>query len=797
MQRRRNPENHSTWLVPVFSGAVALFAPTPASAHLPHPYILSLAADPREDTGVWALGVIDGAGARDTAAVFYSADAGAHFAPTPRQPPIAAADYDNVPTLLTTPSGVVLLSTLGEAWIFTGEAWLPWEGPEGRYLGPAAAVGENIAIATSLGVAVSGTGGASWVTASPTLARALAFDTSGGSSLAMLSEDGDLIVVGGDVAVPPTPMPLDAVGWWQGQLFAGGVQGVARLDSGAWTACAELPRSDPSIEAGGQVVRLGGDATTLAAGTGQALYLSEDGCRSWREALPFAEAFQYDGGLGSPTEPALAYTAITLIDDNLIVSGWDGIAAGSRSGDNWLLPRLLAAFTRGATVSPTWPTERRLYATTYGGGSVTSEDGGASWSGSAVGLRGNGLFGRDVADGAKAGLYWAGDTSLSESHGNGASFRSADLPTQVQVDEVHSDEGGAWLLGIGAEGRVLLHKEPEGAWELRSPAEGIPPSTLVTGTIGDESMLLGVRSGSALRSTDGGVTWSAIADDENDANAVAFSHRSGIDRILVGSLSAIYASDDAGETFNRVEGDVPPVATMVEADDGTLFVADDSGLLWRSVDGGSAWDATDGQFVSVQVILPLPSFADDQTLIVVSLTGVYWSADAGENWHTLPTLDRLDDAPREMSCLTATGGECVVEENEAYGSGKALALEPGDTVTVAMRGATVRWVGTGAGTLRVSDGGDYVAEIAEGEFAALGHDGVHDLTFMAQGLLQLDALEAQAAGEPIPLPAEANDPAEEPERCGCSTSRPAGGAAAVAAALLAGGVASVQRRNRR
>ncbi|GDX81090.1 hypothetical protein LBMAG42_29010 [Deltaproteobacteria bacterium] len=770
-----------------------LVATAPAHAHLSHDLVVSLAADSADADRLWALVVVDGSGTRDTAAILVSEDSGAHFSPLVPQPPIADLEWRNLVGLLPGAAGLVLLSAAGDGWIYDGAVWTVWAGPAGEYLGPTDSAGEAFAIATTDGVATSNDLSGPWTWALPERAVALALSTSDGAVLAAIVGSDRAVWLGDGSVTGPAPFDSDAVAWSGGRLFVGGTEGVARWEADAWTTCAVLPQSDPELDEGGHVVRLDGDATRLVALTGQNAYLSTDGCATWTEHRPFADDVRFGDEPGSLADPALAYTSAILGTTGWAVAGWRGVASTQWAGGEWAASRLLGTFTRGITVRNSWREDGRIFATTYGGGLAVGEQRGAAWTGSATGLLGSSLYGRGIATLAGDEIAWLGDLRLDGSSDGGAQFEDAGLDVPI-LDGIISASNALWALGATDDGRVLVHRESGGDWVDRSPLNFEAPTTLVAATLDAEPVVVGVADNgtTAVLSSDDGLTWTNLETGVVGMTSVAVGRNSSVDTLVVASTDGVFVSSDGGASFSSARTMLPWASHLVATDDGTLFLADASGELWASADGGLTWAGTGASFVSVQAIHPLPRFAEDQSLLVAALDGVFWSADAGHSWHTLPVLDRAESGTDDVVCMGATGSECVRTSAPDFGGGGAYAMVDGDQITFTTRGHELRWVGTGEGSLVVYDGAALVGPLAAGETAALDGDRWHDLVLVADGSVVLDALEATLAGEAMPTPDKAAPTPREPE-CACS---PASGAGAngIGLGLVA---AALRRRNAR
>ncbi len=119
-----------------------------------------------------------------------------------------------------------------------------------------------------------------------------------------------------------------------------------------------------------------------------------------------------------------------------------------------------------------------------------------------------------------------------------------------------------------------------------------------------------------LRSTDGGVTWSAV----------------GANTLLAGSTDAAFAHI----LIDRSTVGVPSTTTLLAATNAALF---------RSTDGGETWSFVITGAVSSIVQHPTNAsvmFAGDADGFTRDKRGVYRSADHGATWVQLPALPNID-----------------------------------------------------------------------------------------------------------------------------------------------------------
>ena len=189
----------------------------------------------------------------------------------------------------------------------------------------------------------------------------------------------------------------------------------------------------------------------------------------------------------------------------------------------------------------------------------------------------------DVIVGTETGLYRLGDTAAAELEGR-------------NIVDVAIEPDGWWAI---ADSAVVLHREPEGAWEPTASGEGrrlncvgVTPSGLLLGT--DRAHLLTVRGGTAepvdgFEQAPGRADWYTPWGGPPDVRSIAVRGDTLFVNVHVGG---ILRSDDGGATWSPTIDIHSDVHEVVAAEDGTLFAATAYGLAISRDDGGS-WEVDD------------------------------------------------------------------------------------------------------------------------------------------------------------------------------------------------------------
>ncbi len=169
------------------------------------------------------------------------------------------------------------------------------------------------------------------------------------------------------------------------------------------------------------------------------------------------------------------------------------------------------------------------------------------------------------------------------------------------------------------------------AADIRALAlDPITPSRVYAGT--DDSL----GGGSIFRSTDGGSTWSEVANLGASVYAIVIAPTTP-SAVYAGTIgeAGIFNSDDGGTTWHHTNNGLNCFFVQTLAFDplrpDILYAGTDGGCVFRSTDRGSSWNDLDARlpgFVESIVIDPLlPS-----TIYAGTLYGVVKTVDSGATW---------------------------------------------------------------------------------------------------------------------------------------------------------------------
>ena len=288
---------------------------------------------------------------------------------------------------------------------------------------------------------------------------------------------------------------------------------------------------------------------------------------------------------------------------------WDSndvlLAAGTRG-------TILRSTDRGATWSGRYaPVDESLLDVAFAGTTVAvavgargaivrSTDAGLNWSNVSVDTRytlasvvfSGTLTGFAVGSDANAG----GAGALLRTSDGGLTWTAVNVGTQPALSAVRS--GAAGVFAIGHQ-RVLRSADFGTTWQsIDLPDLRFPNSALA---ISGRTVVAMGSNGSAVRSTDSGVTWSAVSLGAGVVDSIfGLSFATINTAYAVSFQNSLFRSTDGGATWARVTSfsNQGPPATRVLANDNEVVITSFGGAVRRSSDGGATWRLAAGSDIN-------------------------------------------------------------------------------------------------------------------------------------------------------------------------------------------------------
>jgi photosystem II stability/assembly factor-like uncharacterized protein len=391
--------------------------------------------------------------------------------------------------------------------------------------------------------------------------------------------------------------PSDPTRLWAGYYAPGGL--AASHDAGrTWTTGAEGLGDNPVFDL------LPFPNSHLWAATRDGLLESADGGASWKPAA---------GDL-----PPAAVFALAADGSGRVYAGLDGagLYVGAPEGDRWVPLDQDEPLATSAVLSLAVSSDgTQLYAGTAGRGLFSSQDAGHTWTAAFPG-------------------DYVPNLAFSPSHPTTAVASLRDRLVRTH------DGGGSWdTLPV-----PWAHEEVVSLLWSADPQTG-----------GAEVLWAGSGQGQVYRSQDGGDTWVAMGNAVPTQGGVLALATAG-DRLLAGTWSGIYATDDGGQRWTYLSPSlgVPYANILVTADAG-LLLGTRAGLFrwqpdvrhWTKVlmkypqgveqtQSGEYLQDKDFPPGGVTALAVAPS---DRRLVYAgaAASGLYRSDDGGASWAQVPS----------------------------------------------------------------------------------------------------------------------------------------------------------------
>jgi photosystem II stability/assembly factor-like uncharacterized protein len=398
--------------------------------------------------------------------------------------------------------------------------------------------------------------------------------------------------------------------------------------------------------------RPAGDPVAIAVdgGSPSVVYLSTaTPAKTWRSL---------DGGLtwtaaGSPLNTAFQALAVDPVTHKTYAgTSGAGLLVSADRGLTW---KPVPGFPAGLAVTALASRGKLLYAGTATPapewahrGLIASLDGGVSWHPSHTGLEDLWVFTLAI-DPHRTGVALAGIESLGllkTGSSGGAWALSARGMAQLDASSVAQDPIHSGTLYVGTNWRGLW-KSVDGAhtwtwlgrafngFEIRELAvDPRQPGTLYAGnSFHSEHPLL-------LRSRDGGVTASPLAQDLPQLSGTFLIDPGHPFILYLGTLQGLYRSTDRGSTWTGPAAGLEcfvPLALTISMN-GTVFAGglvprscgSGGGKILASTDSGATWEERSATFSAVMALIADP--VTPTTLYAGSGTQVLRSTDSGSTW---------------------------------------------------------------------------------------------------------------------------------------------------------------------
>lgn len=198
-------------------------------------------------------------------------------------------------------------------------------------------------------------------------------------------------------------------------------------------------------------------------------------------------------------------------------------------------------------------------------------------------------------------------------------------------------------------GRVVLTKDGGATWNqiFNDASQDNPVRAIALNPYNLNQIVIGLGSGSVIKSQDGGLSWQLAKEFSDRVNRILWQ---GSNLYVLTNTQGLYLSTDAGATFNLISGGVVApkgnanygsgglVFNQVYVDNLTsqlIYVTTSQGV-YKSVDGGSTWINAKLPIQNGESVSRAIAVAQNSSNIVFTNVGstVYKSTDGGVSWQT-------------------------------------------------------------------------------------------------------------------------------------------------------------------
>jgi photosystem II stability/assembly factor-like uncharacterized protein len=212
------------------------------------------------------------------------------------------------------------------------------------------------------------------------------------------------------------------------------------------------------------------------------------------------------------------------------------------------------------------------------------------------------------------------------------------------VDNLAVDrEGRLWVAcwGLWGGGVIAVSNDRGRTWTRRDAGlEDFSVRTIVIDPHDATFVVAGGLTG-VYRSTDAGVTWEKISDQEN-VESLAIDPRTH-DRIYVGTWRQGQRTEDGGKTWKLINNgmvlDTDMFQILVEHDDPDSVWVSTCGWVYNSADRGDKWTRYRDGFNNRRIHDIEVDPCNRDAVYAGSVAGLYRSDDRGKSWYSVSSED--------------------------------------------------------------------------------------------------------------------------------------------------------------
>lgn len=435
----------------------------------------------------------------------------------------------------------------------------------------------------------------------------------------------------------------------------------------------------------------------------------------------------------TPTHFVTLAAAKSATGTSLFVGMFEGLWNSTNGGNSWTYcDTVPTRLVRAMQISPNYPADQTVFASTYGGGTLWSTDGGQTWVFKNTGLPDSYTDANAMAPNyATNKMAFIGTTSgLQRVAGGNATWQTmkmlgkATFPRSLGLSPgfaqdntmfIGTHSGAAYPKYVTYKGKqypnrgLFMSVDAGQNWEPTGiQGDAVDSIAVSPNFTNDKTVFAGSSISGLFKSTDGGTTFSSITVVANDSGVlpVACSPAFATDQtVFTGtSHSGIFKSTNGGATWSRLPGSTYLTAFSFAfspsfATDQTMFIGTLQQGLMKSVDGGNTLTpitAVPGNYVTAVSVSP--GYAQDQTVFAASYLGIYKSTDGGVTWIYTAEPARQEEQRQfgdgAFFTIVYQGSWTINSDAAASTIQLASTSQSGATASLTFLGSGARWIGT-------------------------------------------------------------------------------------------------------